>query len=167
MIPAIACTELLAWIAAETDAYARWFAHQPAATWALSTGPAPVVGTVRDLFLHVYTVDLRYSERLLGLPVTDHAVAAATAADPSGLFALARRGQDQLRQAASAADADWDAEITSVTRSAGTLVASRRKVLAHTLTHHIRHGAQIAMVLRQHGHPTDWMHDLLLSDAMH
>ena len=122
---------------------------------------------MRDLFLHVYTVDLRYSERLLGLPVTDHAVAAATAAEPAGLFALARRGQDQLRKAACAADADWDAEITSVTRSAGTLVASRRKVLAHTLTHHIRHGAQIAMVLRQHGHATDWMHDLLLSDAMH
>jgi uncharacterized damage-inducible protein DinB len=165
MTPGISCIALLDWIAAETNAYKRWFTTRPASIWSLPTGLSAGSGTVRDLLVHVYTVDLRYSERLLGMPVTDHAAAAAAAADPVGLFALARRGQSLLRQAVNQEDLDWAAQITSVTRSAGTLVASRRKVLAHTLTHHIRHLGQIAMVLRQHGHPTDWTHDLILSDA--
>ena len=81
------------------------------------------------------------------------------------MFALARRGQDRLRLAL-----DGSVDLTKViefqTLSAGTLRASGRKILAHTLTHHIRHLAQIATALRQHGHPTDWMHDLLMSDAL-
>lgn len=166
MMPVIASSELLDWIAAETDAYERWFGQQPAAVWSLPTGPAPSDGTVRDLLLHIYVVDLRYGERLLGLPVTDHAVALSGARDAVGVFTLARRGQSLLRRAIERDADDWDAQVVSVTRSAGTYVTSRRKVLAHALTHHIRHLGQLAMVLRQHGHPTTWMHDLLLSDAM-
>jgi uncharacterized damage-inducible protein DinB len=52
------------------------------------------------------------------------------------------------------------------TLSAGTQRASKRKVLAHSITHHIRHLAQAATLLRQHGFSTGWPHDLLMSDAL-
>jgi uncharacterized damage-inducible protein DinB len=167
MIPAITADELLTWIERETAAYAKWFGGRSPDLLTLPTGPATGSGTIRDLLLHLYTVDLRYAERLVGRPVSDHAAVAAGATDLDGLVALARRGQNLLREAIHQPGVDWAEELTFVTRSAGTLVASRRKVLAHTLTHHIRHSGQLAMALRQHGHPTDWMHDLLLCDALH
>jgi uncharacterized damage-inducible protein DinB len=34
------------------------------------------------------------------------------------------------------------------------------------MIHGIRHWAQIATVLRQRGYPTQWFHDILLSDAL-
>lgn len=166
MTPAIHAHELLRWIADETTRYEIWFANRPAAIWSVPIGPEAGSGTIRDLLLHMYTVDLRYAERLLGREPTDHAVIAAAAADAPGLFALAHRGQGLLGEAVARVDADWDATVTSVTRSAGTFVSSRRKILFHTLTHHLRHAGQLALILRQQGHPTDWMHDLILSDAL-
>jgi hypothetical protein len=36
----------------------------------------------------------------------------------------------------------------------------------HSSTHHVRHWAQIATVVRMNGMKSDWPHDFLLSDAM-
>lgn len=154
--------ELLDWISSETAAYERWFATRPDAVWTVPVG-LDGTGSVRDLLFHVYMVDLRYGQRLSQLPLssyTDEVVG-----DSASLFALARRGQDLLRSTL-----DGSVDLTQVlefqTISAGTLRASGRKILAHTLTHHIRHLAQIATALRQHGHATDWMHDLMMSDVL-
>ena len=162
MTPGISFAELLDWIGNETNAYEHWFATRPAAAWMVSVGMGRTA-TVRELLFHVYVVDLRYSQRLHQMPVSSYADEAVENAQ--ALFALARRGQDRLRLAL-----DGSVDLTKViefqTLSAGTLRASGRKILAHTLTHHIRHLAQVATALRQHGHPTDWMHDLLMSDAL-
>ena len=162
MTAGITFVELLDWIGKETAAYERWFAGRSDAVWAVPVG-LDRTATVRDLLFHVYMVDLRYGQRLRQLPVSSYTD--EVAADPAGLFALARRGQDLLRSAL-----DGNVDLTQVlefqTISAGNLRASGRKILAHTLTHHIRHLAQIATALRQHGHATDWMHDLLMSDVL-
>lgn len=65
MTAGIAFSELLHWIAAETDAYRRWFAQRPAAAWQVPVGDGQTA-TVRDLLFHVYMVDLRYGQRLHG-----------------------------------------------------------------------------------------------------
>jgi uncharacterized damage-inducible protein DinB len=162
MTAGITFVELLDWIGMETTAYERWFAGRSDVVWAVPVG-LDRTATVRDLLFHFYMVDLRYGQRLRQLPVSSYADAAT--ADAAGLFALARRGQDLLRSAL-----DGSVDLTQVlefqTISAGTLRASGRKILAHSLTHHIRHLAQIATALRQHGHATDWMHDLLMSDVL-
>jgi uncharacterized damage-inducible protein DinB len=156
--------ELLDWIGSETRQWAAWSARQPAAVWAVPIG-AGKIATVRDLFFHVYVVDLRYGQRLNGLPVS--AIEQEAVADPRDLFTLAARGQDLLRTwVVGAGPADLDRVIEFQTLSAGTLRASQRKVVAHSLTHHLRHLAQIATAMRQHGHPTDWGHDLMLSTAL-
>lgn len=156
--------ELLDWIAGETRNWQAWFARPPPAVWAVPVGDGRTA-TVRDLLFHVYVVDLRYGQRLHGLPVSTYEQEAV--ADPAELFPLAARGQDLLRRwLAGATPADAAEVIEFQTLTAGTLRATRRKVVAHSLTHHLRHLAQVATALRQHGHPSDWMHDLLVSPAL-
>lgn len=154
--------ELLAWIGGETARYETWFAGQPAAAWAAPAGTGRIA-TVRDLLYHTYIVDLRYGQRLHDLPVSSYEDEAVS--DPMALFPLARRGQELLARALDGG-VDLGRVIEFQTLSAGLQRASKRKVLAHSLTHHIRHLAQVATLLRQHGFATGWPHDLLMSDAL-
>lgn len=59
----------------------------------------------------------------------------------------------------------WEADSEVRTRSAGVLRTTRRAVLAHLLTHSIRHYAQLATLSRQHGVPPDWPMDYILLRA--
>ncbi len=158
----ISFVELLDWISDETAAHERWFATRQDTVWAVPVGTGRTA-TVRDLLFHVYVVDLRYGQRLNQLPVSSYED--ETVADTLTLFALARRGQDLLRNALDGR-VDLQRVIEFQTMTAGTQRASGRKILAHTLTHHLRHLAQIATALRQHGHSTDWTHDLLMSNVL-
>lgn len=162
MRPGIAFDELLTWIGAETDRYERWSAAQPAAIWAVPVGSGRIA-TVRDLLRHAYVVDLRLAQRVHGVPLAADAEVAVD--DPMALFALARRGQRLLAEAIDGR-LDLEQAISWQAASGITLRASRRKVVAHAITHHIRHLAQAATLLRMHGFPTDWPHDLLMSDAL-
>lgn len=162
MTAGITFVELLDWIGNETAAYERWFTNRPDAAWAVPVG-LERTASVRDLLFHVYAVDLRYGQRLHQTPVSSYED--LSVADAAGLFALARRSQDLLRSSIDGS-VDLAQVLEFQTLSAGTLRASGRKILAHTLTHHMRHLAQVATALRQHGHPTDWMHDLLMSDVL-
>ena len=53
-----------------------------------------------------------------------------------------------------------------VTRTVGTIRASKRKMYSHALLHSRRHWAQLAAVLREAGHATDRGKDFLYSDVM-
>ncbi len=162
MAPSISFSELLAWIAAETGRYERWFALQPGAAWAVPVGEGRIA-TIHALLHHVYAVDLRLAQRVHGEPPA--ADAELDAVDPSALFALARRGQAHLQRALSAG-IDLAEVISWQAQAGGEFRASKRKVMAHSISHHLRHMAQAATVLRLHGFPTDWHHDLLASDAL-
>src|SRR5579862_5732282 len=162
MAPGISFSELLAWIGAETGRYERWFATRPAAVWAVPVGGGRIA-TIAGLLHHVYTVDLRLAQRVHGQSPSSDAELAATA--PEALFALARRGQAHFQLALSGG-MDLAEVIVWQTQGGGEVRASKRKVIAHSLSHHLRHLAQAATLLRLHGHPTDWFHDLLMSDAL-
>ncbi len=160
----LAFAELLGWVRAETGRWRGWFARQPEAVWAVPVGTGRTA-TVRDLLFHVYVVDLRYGQRLLGLPVSTYEQ--EQTATPIAVFDVAAKAHDLLeRFLREATPAEWERIHTFETISAGTLTASGRKIVAHTLTHHVRHLAQVATAVRQHGFPSDWGHDLLLSDVM-
>ena len=60
---------------------------------------------------------------------------------------------------------DWDEELEFKTRSIGVLRASRKTILIHALMHGIRHYAQLATLVRQHGVAPDWQMDYLLMGA--
>lgn len=158
----ISFNELLAWIGSETTRYEQWFVTQPSEVWAVPAGSGRIA-TVRDLLHHVYAVDVRLSQRVYGQALATDAEVAAV--DPTALFALARRGQGML---ATAVDGSLDLAVMLewVLATGAPMRASRRKVVAHALTHHVRHLAQVATLLRQAGFATTWPHDLLLSDAL-
>jgi uncharacterized damage-inducible protein DinB len=157
---------LLAWNRAEIARWHAWFAVHPAAL-EVSMGPGAGAGTasVRKAIHHTFAVDLRYGQRLTGLPVSAFETIEAGGLD--ALFALGERGQELLAGwLARATAADLEHVHTFMTLSAGERTASGRKILAHTCTHHVRHWAQIATMLRASGMKSDWPHDFLLSDAL-
>jgi uncharacterized damage-inducible protein DinB len=157
---------LLAWNRAETRRWHAWFAAHPAAL-EVSMGPGAGAGTasVRKAIHHTFAVDLRYGQRLVGLPVS--AFEHIEAGDLDALFALAERAHGLLDGwLARATDAELERVHTFTTLSAGERTATGRKILVHACTHHVRHWAQIATVLRANGCKSDWPHDFLLTDAM-
>ncbi|HEU4629288.1 MAG TPA: DinB family protein [Gemmatimonadaceae bacterium] len=156
--------ELLDYTAGETERWRRWLAARPATVLDLPVGEGRTA-TVRGLLQHIFAVERRYADRLLGEPVTPYE--AIGTSDVETLFAAGRAARERLeRYLAGATAADLARRPEFQTISAGTRTASARKIVAHALVHGIRHWAQLATVLRQHGEATDWMHDLLMSDAL-
>lgn len=155
--------ELLDYCAEETNKWREFFKNNPAAL----DLPTDIAGTknVRELVLHIAVVQVRYAERLLNQPITEYdQVMNKTGPE---LFLLAHKSLEDLRSFAVAAnDPDWDGKLTFPTRTGGTLTASRRKIFIHALLHGVRHWAQLATFLRQHGFKQDWPHDFIFSSVV-
>lgn len=155
--------ELLDYASEETARWRDWFRKNPKAL----DLPCDIAGAknVREVVLHIAAVQARYAERLLNQPVTEYSELESKSADE--LFTLAHKSAEDLRSFAVAAnDPDWDGTLTFPTRTAGTLTASRRKILVHALLHGVRHWAQLATFLRQQGYRQDWQHDFIFSSVL-
>ena len=156
--------ELLAWTGEETARWEEWLRAQDPAVLAVSLGDSKYA-TVGDLIFHVFMVERRYTERLHDEEATPYESVPHATLDE--IFAVHRDNRPRLeRWVDTAPEEEWARVLTFQTISAGTLTASKRKVLAHTLLHGIRHWAQIAMAVRQAGYPTEWMHDIIMSGAL-
>ncbi len=157
--PALTATEILQW----NDLTAqRWKALLVANPDALEF-PCDVygVGTVRGLLRHIVAVELRYSERLSGEPVTPYEEVPIGSAEE--LFALHDLTVTRYRKLLAETSIDWEEQLEFTTISAGTRSATRKKILFHTFLHGIRHYAQLATLVRQHGIKPDWPMDFLFS----
>lgn len=157
-IPTTPIAPLLAWRDNET---ARWRAYFDANPRALDFAAGDgTMDTVRGLVRHIFAVELRYGQRLLGTPVTDWADFKQQGVDE--IFAIgdeARRMIDQYMSAAD--DASLSGTLTFSTLTAGTITATRRKILVNVVTHGMRHWAQMTTLVRQGGIRAAWPHDLL------
>jgi uncharacterized damage-inducible protein DinB len=162
MEAALSLAEIMEYTAEETRRWHRWFAEHPAALdVSMGAGSAQ---TVRDLVHHVFLVERRYAERLLGEPVTE---ADTPPGAPAALFAAFGEARTRLeRFVETASPDDWRAVHDLHTRTAGVLHGSARKVVVHALLHGIRHWAQVASALRQAGFPPQWPHDVLFHGAV-
>jgi uncharacterized damage-inducible protein DinB len=153
--------ELLAW----NDKTAEQWRNLLEAHPHLLAVPCDVAGvkTVGELMQHIVAAQLRYAERLSGLMATAYdEIKCGTAAE---LFATHSQGVDLFRRLLADPAYDWDEEVEFVTRRAGTLIASRKTFFIHALTHGIRHYAQLATLVRQHGITPDWPMDYLFMGA--
>lgn len=160
---AITLEELLTDNQTATEKWQAWFAANPAAL----DLPCAIYnsGTVGGLLKHVFVVELRHSQRLLGENVISYDAIPAGSLDD--LMAVHAQATQNLRKFISTAnDASLLEVIPLQTVSAGTVYASRRKLFAHILLHSIRHWAQLSSLLREAGYKTDWPKDLLFSEAM-
>lgn len=131
----------------------------------LLTVPCDVAGVkcVGELMQHIVAVQLRYAERLAGLPETSYdAIAYDTVA---ALFATHDRAMELFCGLSADPAFDWSQEIEFSTRVMGRLAASRKTIFIHALMHGIRHYAQLATLVRQHGVKPDWPMDYLFMGA--
>jgi uncharacterized damage-inducible protein DinB len=156
--------ELLAYTDAETERWHAWFRGQPAEVLETRVGDASRQ-TVRELIGHVFAVEMRYAQRLLDRPVTGYEELDMGSLD--ALWRIHARSRGLLREYLDAMPAGERARpMTFQTRKLGELSATAHKVVMHAFLHGIRHWAQIATALRQAGHPPQWEHDWLMSDAV-
>ncbi|MGC1870415.1 MAG: DinB family protein [Acidobacteriaceae bacterium] len=160
---AVTLEELVADNEAATEKWRVWFTANPAAL----DVPCSIYnsGTVRGLLKHIFAVELRHSQRLLGEEVTSYDAIPVGSLDE--LMAVHEQAIRNLRKFLSTTtDAALLEVIALQTVSAGTLHASRRKLFTHILLHSIRHWAQLSSLLREAGYKTDWPKDFLFSEAV-
>jgi uncharacterized damage-inducible protein DinB len=157
--PTLSTKELIDWSERTADGWRELLAKHPE----LLTQPCDIAGakTIGELLQHIVAVELRYAERLAGLPASDYAAIPFNSAD--AIYATHDRAA-KLFQDLIATDSDWDERIDFVTRSMGPARASRKAILFHAMLHGIRHYAQLATLVRQHGVKPGWPMDYLFMD---
>jgi uncharacterized damage-inducible protein DinB len=151
---------LLELTSTEHHRWRDWFAEHPAA-WAVpfATGRMATIGGV---VLHIFGVELRYTQRLLDQEATSWEEIRQTSIEE--VFELGDDARGQLVHfLTTAPEKELDRVLTFQTLTAGTVSASKHKIASNIFLHDIRHWGQIATVLRQNGFTDQWPHDLLLS----
>lgn len=153
--------ELLAWNDKTAEQWKKLFEAHPH----LLALPCDVAGvkTVGELMQHIVAAQLRYAERLVGLPAT--AYEEIKFGTPAELFVTHAQSMELFRKLLADPTYDWAEEVEFTTRRAGVLLASRKTFFIHALTHSIRHYAQLATLVRQHGVAPEWPMDYLFMGA--
>jgi len=164
-MPTLALEDLLAytdWQRTEWQAVLR--RHDPAVL-GISAGPHGDgrFDSVGDVIRHIFSAECRYVERLSGRPLTDTSTIPTD--DLDALFAFGRESRETLRRFLTTFPTErWDVP-EELTLMAFRLRVTPRKILAHVVTHEIRHWAQIGTLLRLQG-VTGGFQDLLFSPAL-
>jgi uncharacterized damage-inducible protein DinB len=150
----------------ETARWREWFKHAPPSVLDIPAGdPALWMESVRGLLFHIFLVEWVYAKTLHGRGWDGWDSLDRTSLD--GVFAIADEAQPLLRSFAESATSEQLARHYSITAKSGeTVGGSGRKFLAHIVLHSTRHWAQVATLLRQAGHKTDWQHDFVMSNAI-
>lgn len=153
--------ELLAWVETTSAGWLQLLQRHPE----VMTFPCDVmqVGTVAKLLQHIVAVELRYAQRLAD--VTASAYEDLPYGSPEEIFAIHTQAMELLRELLARPELDWEEWIVFETRSLGPIKASRRTVLVHLLMHAVRHYAQLATLVRQHGTKPEWPMDYLFMGA--
>ncbi|MDP9038622.1 MAG: DinB family protein [Acidobacteriota bacterium] len=156
--PVLSAEELLAWVDRTASGWRELLTRHPE----VLELPCDVngVSTAGGLLQHIVAAQLRYAERLGRLPVTDYSEIPFDS--PEAIDSTHRRSVEMLRQQL-AGEIDWTERMEFDTRS-GTGRSSRRTILFHALFHSIRHYAQLATLVRQHGIQPLWPMDYLFMD---
>jgi len=158
-MPELSAEEVLAWLE-KTSAEWRALLEQHPELLSLTCDIAGTA-TFGGVLQHIVAVELRYAERLAGLPATDYANIAFHSV--AAIYATHDRAVKLFRQEL-ARDVNWEERIDFVTRSMGPAPASRRAVLFHAMLHAIRHYAQLATIARHAGVKPGWPMDYLFMD---
>lgn len=154
--------ELIGYTDEERAKWEAWFASRGDAALALPMRAGEAHASVGAFVLHIFGPELQYVEFLRGgNELTDYTnVPADRAAE---LFDFGRRGRALLRAFVAGAGPD---EWSRVVEPREDFPVTARKIVAHVLMHEIRHWAQVALAVRQHGLAPPGDHDLLFSGAL-
>ena len=158
--------DLFRYHADETRRWRQWLEKQPPEAIDIPMGAEAnqEIGTVRSMLFHIFIVEWVYAQILNGLPYDGWSQFQQDSLET--IFRASEAAQAGLRKFLDTATPELLAGDATISGRGMTMTGSRRKFLMHTFLHSARHWAQLAMVLRQHGHKTDWQHDLVLSDVI-
>jgi uncharacterized damage-inducible protein DinB len=118
------------------------------------------ITNVGELVRHIFSAEQRYVERAQELPLTDTSVIPSN--DVDALFAFGRQSRESLRRLLR----DFPVERWDIPREVQIgpyqLAVTPRAMIVQSVTHEIRHWAQIATFLRLEGRKSG-AHDFLIS----
>ena len=154
---ALSGEELLAWLERTSTGWRRLIAEHPQ----VLAFPCDVreTSSVAGLLQHIVAVELRYAQRLHGLPESPYEDVLMSSGEE--LYDTHGRAMALMRELLSREGVHWEELIEFQTRSSGSVRVTRRVVLVHLFMHSIRHYAQLATLVRQHGVEPDWSMDYL------
>ena len=123
------------------------------------------MSTIGAVVNHIFSVELRYTQRLRGEAVSDwQELIAYTSLED--VFAFGDNARALLVDfLTTAPETELGRVLTFKTVTAGEVTASKHKIASNIFLHGIRHWGQIATVVRQNGFPVQWPHDALLSSV--
>jgi uncharacterized damage-inducible protein DinB len=160
----ITLEELLAWNEQSSEYWKTHLETNPA----LLELPCDIGGTanVQGFVRHIWGAELRWSQRLAGLPAAE---GDKLPAGPLGaLFDLHGQAAAIFRKLLAAPEHTWSEpfvlDFDWVPPEQRTV--SRRKIAVHALFHSQRHWAQLATLVRSAGFPSKFRGDLLFSPAL-
>jgi uncharacterized damage-inducible protein DinB len=153
--------KLLAWNDTTTQKFRDFVVANPA----VFTLPSDIRNstTIADTQQHIVAVELRYAQRLAGLPESPYEDVPKSSIDE--LLATHNSALKIINQLLADETYDWSHELTFETITLGPLRASREAILLHLTMHSIRHYAQLATLVRQAGFKPNWPLDYLFMDA--
>jgi uncharacterized damage-inducible protein DinB len=160
----ISLEELLAWSEQSADYWKTHLETNPA----LLDLPCDIGGTtsVQGLVRHIWGAELRWGQRLAGLPVVDREKLPTGPLD--ALFDMHGQAVDLFSKLLAAPEQTWSQpfvlDFDWMPLEERTL--SRRKIALHALFHSQRHWAQLATLVRSAGFPSNFRGDLLFSPAL-
>jgi uncharacterized damage-inducible protein DinB len=164
MTPAITLQELLTW---NQESSNFWKAHLDAHP-ALLQLPCGIGGApnVKEFVRHIWVVELRWAQRVAGLPIAPRADLPVGPLD--ALFNLHEQAVEIVRGLLDNPAQDWNEKLTLEYEwlPPHARNASRRRLLAHGLFHSQRHWAQLATLVRAAGFPSGFLGDLIFSSAL-
>lgn len=154
--PVLTAEEMLAWNERTAQTWRQLVEEHPEVLHI----PCDIYGvrTVGELLQHVVAVETRYAQRLAGTTETPYdSIPCGNAAELFGAHEAALQGI----RAEVDKGGDWDAKLEFQTLTMGRGRATRKTLFFHALMHSIRHYAQLATLVRQHGYkaafPLDYM----------
>jgi uncharacterized damage-inducible protein DinB len=157
--PVLTAQEMVAWNEKTSSTWRQLLTSHPQ----LLSAPCDVAGvkTVAELLQHIVAVELRYAERLADRPVSDYANISCDSVE--SIYDTHDRAITLMRQL-FVSSIDWDASLEFTTRTMGSYRSKRKTILFHALLHSIRHYAQLATLVRQHGVKPNWPMDYNFMD---
>ena len=157
--------DLLRYNESEAMKWRAWLEAQPSDLLDAPFGNAAKrMGNVREMIRHIFITEWVYACVLNGEPYDGRDQFKHDSI--AELFAIGDRARAGLRKyLANATGVELGNSLT-LSAAGFTISGSARKFLTHTFVHSLRHWAQLATVLRQHGRETSWPHDFVLSDAI-
>ncbi len=167
----ITFAELLAYSDSECARWEEWFAQNASALTVPFGQEDRGMGTAHSMLAHIFFCEHYYADMLQDkipdmpeLSRLYHDIMHEPAGD---LFRFGFAARQRLANFEATANIEQlKASISIPYPPDHPTVGSKRKFLVHVLVHSMRHWAQLATVLRQHGHRADWDHDMMFCAAI-